>query len=376
MSLKILANPTTKKHALTLGVTLCLLAAGWQLYQVLSSKPQITKPIPLVRTTTVIPLGQEPLDIYPGEVRGRYESNLAFQVPGKIITRQINIGDRVQAGQLLLTLDPQDIQQAVNASAAQVSAAQAQYKLAADNVRRFEQLYQSGAVSQATLDQYRTQYEAASSALEQAQAQSISHNNQLDYTQLRSDADGVVANLNGEIGQVVSAGMPVVTVVQEGEREIQIFVPEGRVQALQLGQTAQVSFWALADATAQGVISEIAPMADPLTKTYRVRVALKQIPEQVRLGMTAKVNLNQGSRQEMLLPSSALYQVDATPQVWVVREGHVQLQPVTLGGHRDNQLIITHGLQPGDVVVTAGINKLLENQEVRIMESGEAHEKG
>ena len=212
--------------------------------------------------------------------------------------------------------------------------------------------------------------------MEQAQAQSISNGNKLDYTQLRSDADGVVANLNGEIGQVVNAGMPVVTVVQNGEREIQIFVPENRVQQLQVGQKAQVSFWALQDLVVPGAISEIAPMADPLTKTYRVRVALTQLPEQVKLGMTAKVNLNQGNQQQILLPTSALYQTDAQTQVWVIREGRAHLVPVTLDGHQGNEVIIATGLKPGDVVVTAGVNKLLENQQVRVKESGEAHEKG
>ena len=376
MSLEFLENPSTKKKLLSLGVGVCVLAVGWQLYNVLSAEPQITKPIPLVRTTTVAATAADQLNVYPGEVRGRYESNLGFQVPGKIISRQVNIGDQVEAGQILLTLDPQDIQQAVNASNAQVNAAQAQYTLAKDNVSRFEQLQASGAVSQATLDQYRTQFEAASSALEQAQAQAISHNNQLAYTQLRSDAPGVVAALNGEIGQVVSAGMPVVTLVQEGEREIQIFVPENRLQGLSVGQRAEVSFWALKNLAVPGSISEIAPMADPLTKTYRVRVALTELPEQVKLGMTAKVNLNQSPSEEILLPASALYQTDDQPQVWVVREGKAHLAPVTISGHQGNEVVISSGLQPGDVVVTAGVNKLLENQEVRVAESGEANEKG
>ncbi len=376
MSFKFLENPSVQKKALTVGTAVCVLAAGWQLYHVLSGEAPAAKPIPIVRVTTVAPDATNQLEVYPGEVRGRYESNLAFQVAGKIVSRQINIGDEVAAGQILMTLDPQDIQQAVNASAAQVSAAQAQYKLAADNVRRFEQLYQSGAVSQANLDQYRTQLEAAASNLQQAQAQAISNGNKLDYTQLRSDAHGVVANLNGEIGQVVNAGTPVVTVVQDGEREIQIFVPENRVQQLRVGQKAKVSFWALGDLVAPGVISEIAPMADPMTKTYRVRVALDKLPEQVKLGMTAKVDLNQTGKAQIVLPASAIYQTDDQSQVWVIRDNKAHLVPVTIGGHQGNDVIIATGLQAGDTVVTAGINKLLEDQEVRIKESGEVNEKG
>ena len=184
------------------------------LYHIISNvfaKPDIVKEVPYVRTVTV---GKETVDntsSYPGEVRGRYESDLAFQVAGKIISRSVNLGDTVKTGDILMQIDPKDIEQSFEASQAAVTAAEANYKLARDNASRYTALYNSGGVSKAMMEQYNTQMEAAASSLRQAQAQLITNSNQLSYTQLIADHDGVVANVSGEVGQVVAAGTPVVT---------------------------------------------------------------------------------------------------------------------------------------------------------------------
>lgn len=217
--------PFTKRHLYILAAAVAVLL----LYHIISNvfaKPDIVKEVPYVRTVTA---GKETIDntsSYPGEVRGRYESDLAFQVAGKIISRSVNLGDTVKTGDILMRIDPKDIEQSFEASQAAVTAAEANYKLARDNASRYTALYNSGGVSKAMMEQYNTQMEAAASSLRQAQAQLITNSNQLSYTQLIADHDGVVANVSGEVGQVVAAGTPVVTVVQSGEQEIQIYVPE------------------------------------------------------------------------------------------------------------------------------------------------------
>lgn len=199
-----------------------------------------------------------------------------------------------------MQIDPKDIEQSFEASQAAVTAAEANYKLARDNASRYTALYNSGGVSKAMMEQYNTQMEAAASSLRQAQAQLITNSNQLSYTQLIADHDGVVANVSGEVGQVVAAGTPVVTVVQSGEQEIQIYVPENHLDKIYPQQSAKINFWALENVSADGYIREIAPMADSVTRTYKVRVAVPQMPAAVKLGMTAKVHLQNGTDSSIL----------------------------------------------------------------------------
>lgn len=140
-------------------------AAGWQLYSSIMHKPQEANYIPIVRTMTIGESIADSSTVYPGEVRGRYESQLAFQTAGRIASRLVNVGDRVHAGQILMTIDPKDVNQSVEAANAQLASAIANQKLAADNAARFNKLYAGGAVSEATRDQYNTQLDAANVAL-------------------------------------------------------------------------------------------------------------------------------------------------------------------------------------------------------------------
>ncbi|MBR4540442.1 MAG: efflux RND transporter periplasmic adaptor subunit, partial [Clostridia bacterium] len=179
----------------------------------------------MVRTVTIGDTASKETAVYPGEVRGKFESNLAFQVLGKIRARHISLGDKVRAGQVLMELDPKDVQQSYNAAQATYQAALSNYEVVKENYKRYTALYEKGAVSTMIRDEHKTRYDAAASQLESARAQLTASENQMGYTRLVSDHDGVVASISGEVGQVVGAGTPVATVVQDGSREIQIFVP-------------------------------------------------------------------------------------------------------------------------------------------------------
>ena len=354
-----------KKYIYILCGLVILVLLGRSIYGIVH-KPVVVKDIPVVRAVTIGDTQSTDSYTYPGEVRGKYESNLAFQVGGKIVARNVNLGDSVSAGQVLMIIDPKDVQQSVALYQAAVNSAQANYKLASDNYSRFESLFSKGAVSAMVRDQYKTQYEAADATLKQAEAQLQVSSNQLNYTQLVADHDGVISSLTGEVGMVVSAGTPVASIVQDGDREIQIFVPEGRLNTIRPGQPCQVTFWALNNVVATGVISEIAPMADSSTKTYKVRVALNNMPAKARLGMTAKVSLNEGKSDGIMIPRSSIYGTSGEPQVWVVKDNKVSLVKITASGYKDDKVIITSGLKKGDVVVSAGINKLTDGLEVKI----------
>ena len=368
---EIFTNPKNQKYFALAALVLALGLGGYALYSNITKKPQPHKLVPIVRTITVEQNAVAAAKLYPGEVRGRYESQLAFQVAGKINARMVNVGDSVRAGQVLLALDPKDVAQSVEATTAQLASARASYQLARDNAARYSSLYAQGAVSEAVRDQYQTQLEAASAALRQAQAQANVSSNQLGYTQLVSDTDGVVTALNGEVGQVVGAGTPIATVVRSGEREVQISVPEG--VNLRVGQKAHISFWALPGVEASGFVREIASMADPVTRTYKVCVAVPDLPSAAKLGMTAKVELatSADAPAAFTIPAQALYQVNGKTQVWVVRDKRAQLVDVKISGYSGNAVLIEQGLSRGDKIITAGLAKLTPNQEVRLEEGGE-----
>lgn len=359
------------KKQLTYGAAaLVICGACYQIYNVIANKPVAEKTIPIVRTITVGTNDSANTSVYPGAVHGRYESNLAFQVGGKINARFVNLGDKVKAGQVLMTLDPKDVSQNVEATNAALAAAVSNQRLAQANAERYRQLYAQGAASKLALDNYNTQLDAANATLRQAQAQANAAGNQMDYTQLKSDADGVVAALTGEVGMVTGAGAVMATVVRDNEQEIRINVPESALGRLKIGQEATVSFWALEGTSVKGHIRDIGSMADATTKTYRVNVALDAMPATVKLGMTAKVSFNEGNTNaNLVIPASAIYKTDNKTQVWLVKDNHAILQPVTVAQYKGNDVEISSGLKNGDVVVTAGISKLIHEQEVRLMEN-------
>ena len=355
-----------KRYGLAaVGLIICLAAS--MLIKGYSSPKTVTDDVPLVRTMVVRPDGAGLNFTYSGEVRGRYESQLAFQVGGKIIKRNVDLGKAVRSGDVLMQIDPKDLQQVVNIGSAQVYSAESQLKLAETNLNRYRRLYEQNAISRAQLDQYQSAYDAAVAATRQASAQYVQGANQLDYSALVADSDGVVASIDAEAGQVVSAGQSVITLVRDGEREIEISVPENRVEEVRKATQVKATFWALPNKVIDGKIREIAPMADKVSRTYKIRVALINAPPEIKLGMTATVTIaNSGNQQSVTyIPLSAIYQTSDTPSVWVVNEDVVHLKPVKVGTLGDGKVAVSEGLNAGDRIVTAGVHKLREGQKVR-----------
>jgi RND family efflux transporter MFP subunit len=337
-----------------------------------NGRPKETAPdIPLVRTAVIGAAPAEQSYTYSGEVRGRYESQLAFQVGGKIVRRNVDLGKRVRAGEALMQLDPKDIQQTVNISSAQVYSAESQLKLAENNLARYRKLFEQNAVSRMQYEQYQSAYDAALAAVRQASAQYAQGANQLDYSTLYADADGVIAGIDAEAGQVVAAGQSVITLVRDGETEVEISVPENRIDEVRKATQVNVTFWALPDTVVGGKVREVSPIADKVTRTYKVRIALVKAPPEIELGMTVTVTIGSAGRQAAIfVPLAAVYQEKDIPAVWVVTGGAVTLRPVKIGPYGDAKVQVLSGLNPGDTVVTAGVHKLREGQKVRTAGGG------
>lgn len=352
-------------------VILCIIGGFlWKSHQ--QAKP-VAEEVTLVRAMKVGQAASAANYTYSGEVRGRYESQLGFPVntaipySGRITKRNVDVGSVVKPGDILMQMDSRNLQQTANTYSAQVYSAESQLKLAERNLNRYRQLYAQGAISRAALDQYESAYEVAVAGVRQSEAQYSQSSDQIDASTIYADTAGVVSAISAEVGQIVSAGQPVITVVQSGEREVEINVPENRKEELGQVQKIRVTFWALTNREAEGKIREIAPVADKITRTYKVRISLINPPPEVDLGMTATVSLTKtGQQPSLFIPLSAIYQANDAPSVWVVNGDSVNLRVVTLGALGDAKVQVLTGLNPGDVVVTAGVHKLREGQKVRI----------
>lgn len=330
-----------------------------------SDEQKATEDVPVVKAVTV-GMSADSGEWYSGRVCGRYEKNLAFQVGGKIISRSVDVGSQVSAGQVLLAIDAIDVGQKVNAGKAQVERAESQERLAQADLVRYRQLYEVSAISKAQYDQVVMQYESAVSAVKEARANMAQLDNMLDYTNLTSDVSGTVSAITAEAGQVVAAGQTIVTLVQDGNMEVEIAVPENRLSDIQVGSSADVTFWAKENVIAHGVVREIAPMADQTVRTYRVRVAIGDMPQDVQLGMTAKVLFGAKADTTLTIPLSAIYQSGDTPTVWVVRDGVATLTTIKTGRFSGNSIEVVKGLRSGDIVIIAGVKKVNEGQRVRV----------
>jgi multidrug efflux system membrane fusion protein len=331
--------------------------------------PPAAEPIRAVKVLTVGASEFQASLEYAGEVKPRVESRLGFRVGGKITRRQAELGQHVKAGQVLAQLDPQDFRLAAEAARAQVAAAQTNRDLAAGDFKRYQALKDQNFISGAELERRDTTLKAAQAQLQQAQAQFSSQGNQTAYTSLVADVSGVVTAIEAEPGQVVSAGTPVVRIAQDGARDVVFSVPEDKVAAIKVGQAVTVRVWAEAR-TISGSVREVSASADPLTRTYQIKVALegKDAPA---LGATVYVQpqgLSLAGLQVIKLPTSALKQDGRATAVWVLDQATmtVKSQPVQIATADGNEAVIAGGLTPGMLVVSAGVHVLSPNQKVTI----------
>jgi multidrug efflux system membrane fusion protein len=343
------------------------------LAMLLSACDKQTEPVLDVRPVHVVKVelgGGGTQTTYTGDVRARYETALGFRVAGKIVDRRVEVGSRVARGEVLARLDPSDYQLNIEAAKSQLAAARSDFAQAEDDLKRYRDLYEQKFISAAEFDRRQTAYDVAKARLEQAQAQLGVTRNQSAYTTLRADHAGIVTAIAAEVGQVVSAGQTVMRVARPEEMEVVIAVPESRLDELRAARQAAITLWAEPGARFAGRIREISPSADPVTRTYSVKVTLLEPTPRVQLGMTANVLLGTGEAEPVIrLPLTALFQQGEKPAVWLVdpKTGQVALTPVQVARYTQDAVEIAGGLKAGDVVVRAGVHKLHAGQQVRVL---------
>ena len=333
--------------------------------------PQMPDHIRPVRLQVVEPGPVQPESRYAGEIVPRYESNLGFRVAGKILRREVNIGQAVRAGQVLARLDPRDLSLNADSAKANVAAQQAQYAIDQADLARYRTLLDQGFIGRADFERQQAKAEASHAQLQALQAQLAVSANQAAYAALKADHDGTIAGIQAENGQVVAAGQTVVQLAWSGDKEVAASVPEGMVTRLQIGMPVRVALWSAPGQDYAAHIREIASSADPSTRTYAVRVAVPEAPAAMKLGMTAVLIVPLSGGGDLIhLPFASITQRDGKAGVWVydAQAGVVHFRVVELGGVADNDVLVRGGLQAGETVVTAGAAFLRPEQKVKPLE--------
>jgi len=334
-----------------------------------SKPPPVEEPLRAVKVMTVGTSTFDTAPEYSAEVRARIESQLGFRVAGKILRRQAELGQHVQAGQVLAQLDPQDYRLAADAARAQQTAAATNRDLASADLKRYRELREQNFISGAELERRESTFKSAQAQFEQAQAQLASQGNQASYTTLVADVAGVVTAIDAQPGQVVSAGTPVVRIAQDGARDVVFAVPEDRAALMRPGSPVTVRGWA-GGAELEGKVREVAASADAVTRTYAVKVAIDAATSPA-LGATVYARpkaLSQTGAAVLKLPTSALRQEGSGSAVWVLDKDTmtVRLQPVHVATADGNEAVIAAGITPGMQVVVAGVHVLAPGQKVSL----------
>jgi RND family efflux transporter MFP subunit len=310
--------------------------------------------------------------VYSGEIRARREADLGFRLPGKIVSRSVDMGASVKRGQVLARIDPTDTQMNADAARAATAAAKTDFQFASAEADRYKSLFEKGFVSRTVLDQKTAALDSARARLDQAEAQANVSHNQIGYTTLVADQDGVITAVLAEAGQVVAAGQPVVRLARPEEKEVLISIPESRLAQTRQATFVAIRLWADPSKVYQGRVRELAPSADPVTRSFAARISIPTADSAVALGMTANVvfanasGAEQSADSTVLIPLTALSRQGDQPAVWVISSaGQAALRPIQVKQYREDGIVVSQGLTPGEIIAVAGVHKLVPGQTVR-----------
>ena len=325
-----------------------------------------------VRTVTVEARADGETVSFTGQIRAKDQVNLAFRIDGRLIERQPGVGDVIAAGQVVARLDSQNEENALRSAEAGLAAAQAALTQARLTFGRQQELLKNGWTPRAKFDEAQEALRTAQAQVEQAEAQLRIAQDRLGYTVLRADSPGVVTATGGDAGEVVKAGQMIVKVAGTAKLDAVFDIPE---QLIRTGPREPVVELALSDAPqvrATGYVREVAPQADSATRTFLVKVGINHPPQDMKLGSTVTGRIKLPAPQGVEVPASALTEGDGRPAVWVVdrQSGTVSLRAVDVVRYDPAGVVVSRGLEKGDVVVTAGVQMLRPGQKVRLLGDG------
>jgi RND family efflux transporter MFP subunit len=336
-------------------------------------KPEST-PVEIrpVRTIVVEP---KPIDEgrrAVGEVKPRYESDLSFRVSGKLVARLVDVGAVVKQGDTLATLDAQDYQNRLRSAEADVVASEAALVEVKAREGRLAKLLKDGWTPQATYDAVQRDLRSTEAKLAALKASLDLARDQLRYTELKADFDGIITTVGAEAGQNVAAGQMVVKLARPGDKDGVFNIAEiGLVDPYDEDAEVIVRPLSNPELAIEGEVREVSPVADSTTRTYTVKVTLKNPPPSIRFGMSIGGRWKHNSAPVVALPLSALFEKNGSAAVWVFdqQSGSVGLKPVAVARYEADTVVIASGLAKGDTIIAAGINTLREGQKVRLADA-------
>ncbi|HSO42444.1 MAG TPA: efflux RND transporter periplasmic adaptor subunit [Rhodospirillales bacterium] len=304
-----------------------------------------------------------------GQVQAEEEVSLAFRVGGRMIERSVNVGDAVEAGQVVARLEREPAENQLRQARAAVESARGQLSKTRADFGRQQSLLQSGFTTRVRYDQARQAMVAAQAQLDDARARLDIAEDNLGYTDLVVDAGGSVTARGAEPGEVVSAGQIIGRVARERGRDAVFDVPERIIRAASADEPIDVALASDPSVRAVARVREVSPQADPVTRTFKVRAGLDDPPEAMRLGSTIVGSVTLDATPGITIPPSALTQAGSDPAVWVVdpEAMTVSLRPVQVGQFALDSVTVAEGLKEGELVVTAGVQVLRPGQKVRLL---------
>ncbi len=322
-----------------------------------------------VRTVTIVKRETGDIVSYTGRIEAETETRLAFRISGRMISRQVNVGDTVRPGQPVAELEPQDELNAMRSAQAGLAAAQAQVAQAKANFDRQQTLLAGRATSRAQFEQAQQELETARSQVIIAEAQLKAAEDRVSYTKLAADSAGIVTDTGASAGEVVQAGQMIIRVARSDGRDAVFDVPGQLLRSAPADPEVIVSLTEDPSVTARGRVREVAPQADPVTRTFEVKVGLTDPPPAMRLGATVTGRVDLGLTSIIQIPATALIRIDQHPAVWVVDPSShtVATRNIDVLSFDQAHVTVSHGLEAGEIVVTAGVQALHPGQKVRLL---------
>jgi membrane fusion protein, multidrug efflux system len=322
-----------------------------------------------VRTVTVSKREAGSTVTLTGRIEAQDEAALGFRIAGRLMERPVNVGDRIQPGQIIARLEPQNEMNALRSAQASLAATQAKLTQTRNHLERQETLLAQGWTTRALFDEAQKARDTAQAQVDSAEAQLKAAHDLVSFTELKADAPGVVTATGAESGEVVQAGQMIVKLARQGGRDAVFDVP---AQVLRSAPSDPVIAVHLTDdptIMARGRVREVAPQADPATRTFEVKIGLIDPPEGMRLGATVTGRLTMDAAPVIEIPASALTRVDRQPAVWVVDPvgKTVSLRNVDVLRFDPTKVAVSQGLDIGEIVVTAGVQALHPGQKVRLL---------
>lgn len=307
--------------------------------------------------------------VLTGRIQATDEAALAFRLGGRMMERPVSLGDKVTAGQLVARLEPQNELNQLRSAEAGVVAARAQLTEARNAYQRQATLLERGFAARAVYDQARRNLETAEARTESAEAQLKFAEDQVGFTELKADAEGVLVAIGAEPGEVVQPGQMIVRLAREGGRDAVFDVPAQVIRSAPADPQISVFLTEDASIRAAGRVREVAPQANPVTRTFEVRVGLTAPPPELRLGATVTGRMEVEAGAIIEIPASALTRDGDRPAVWIVdpATSTVTLRRIEIGRFDPATVVVADGLAPGETVVTAGVQALHPGQTVRLL---------